>query len=83
LQVRPNSGHHTRTIAPRNFFGLRLTFADFAAFRFFVLADFFNTGMEGVCRKHRIIVLIGTGCKSFDMIAGKTAALLKQPYGSP
>jgi len=32
-------------------------FADFAVFRFFVLADFFNTGMEAVCRKHRIIAI--------------------------
>jgi len=57
LQVRPNSGHQLRRANPRNFFGLRLTFADFAAFRFFVLADFFNTGMEAVCRKHRIIAI--------------------------
>jgi len=47
LQVRPNSGHHPRRANPRNFFGLRLTFANFAAFRFFVLADFFNTGIGG------------------------------------
>jgi len=46
-----------RRAAASKFFGLRLTFADFAVFRFFVLADFFNTGMEAVCRKHRIIAI--------------------------
>jgi hypothetical protein len=42
------SNNHLRRAAPRNFFGLRLIFADFAVFRFFVLADFFNTGMEAL-----------------------------------
>jgi hypothetical protein len=32
-------------MSSRNFVDLRLTFADFGAFRFFVFADFFDTGM--------------------------------------
>ena len=47
------------------FFGLRrlrLNFADFGAFRFFVLADFFDTGMVCVCYR-----LILAKCSAFRM----------------
>ncbi len=46
------SDHARRIMMERIFFGLRrlrLNFADFGAFRFFVLADFLDTGMVCVC----------------------------------
>jgi hypothetical protein len=43
------SGHLSRTRIPRNFVDLRLTFADFGAFRFFAFRDFFDAGMLCVC----------------------------------
>jgi len=57
------SDHARRIMMERIFFGLRrlgLNFADFGAFRFFVLADFFDTGMVCVCYR-----LILAKCSAF------------------